>query len=70
MEITLACDIVVATENAIFSLPEVKRGVAAINGGLTRLVRFIGKRIYCMLYDKMQFLMIHPSYVVMIVFLI
>jgi enoyl-CoA hydratase/carnithine racemase len=43
MEITLACDIVIAAENAVFALPEVKRGVCAMNGGLTRLVRFIGK---------------------------
>lgn len=42
MEITLACDIVVAAKNSIFSLPEVKRGIVAANGGLTRLVRFIG----------------------------
>lgn len=42
MEITLACDIVVAAKNSIFSLPEVKRGIVAVNGGLTRLVRFIG----------------------------
>ncbi|RIA93417.1 ClpP/crotonase-like domain-containing protein [Glomus cerebriforme] len=47
MEIVLACDIVVAAENSIFSLPEVKRGLAAVNGGLTRLVRFIGYQRAC-----------------------
>ncbi|RGB38158.1 ClpP/crotonase-like domain-containing protein [Rhizophagus diaphanus] len=47
MEITLACDIVVAAKNSIFSLPEVKRGIVAVNGGLTRLVRFIGYQRTC-----------------------
>ena len=33
MEIALNCDIIVAAEDAKFALPEVKRGVAAIQGG-------------------------------------
>ncbi len=33
MEILLNCDLVVADENAKFALPEVRRGVAAIQGG-------------------------------------
>ncbi|CAG8705597.1 15610_t:CDS:2 [Acaulospora morrowiae] len=47
MEMVLACDIVVAYENSIFGLPEVKRGLVAMGGGLTRLVRFIGYQRAC-----------------------
>ncbi|CAG8557956.1 4355_t:CDS:2 [Acaulospora morrowiae] len=47
MEMVLACDIVVAHENSIFGLPEVKRGLVAMGGGLTRLVRFIGYQRAC-----------------------
>ncbi len=36
-ELALACDLVVAAENAQFGLPEVKRGLAATAGGLLRL---------------------------------
>ncbi len=36
-EIVLACDLVVAAENAVFGLPEVKRGLLAGGGGLLRL---------------------------------
>lgn len=36
-EIALACDIIVAAENARFGLPEVKRGLVAAGGGLMRL---------------------------------
>ncbi|MCZ4500282.1 MAG: Enoyl-CoA hydratase/isomerase [Marmoricola sp.] len=36
-EIVLACDLVVAAENAKFGLPEVKRGLTAAAGGLLRL---------------------------------
>ena len=38
-EIALACDIVIASEQAIFGLPEVKRGILAGAGGLLRLPR-------------------------------
>lgn len=41
-EIALACDIVVASSNAIFSLPEPKVGIAALAGGIQRLPREIG----------------------------
>lgn len=37
MELLLNCDIVVASEQAQFSLPEVKRGVVAAQGGASRL---------------------------------
>lgn len=36
-EIALACDLLVASETAIFGLPEVKRGLIAGSGGLLRL---------------------------------
>lgn len=36
-EIVLACDMAVAEEGAIFSLPEVKRGIIAAGGGAFRL---------------------------------
>ena len=41
-EIALACDIIVAAENAIFALPEVRVGLAALAGGVHRLPRAIG----------------------------
>lgn len=40
-EIVLACDLVVAAENARFGLPEVRRGLVAAAGGLLRLPRRI-----------------------------
>jgi len=36
-EIVLACDLVVASETAVFGLPEVRRGLVAAGGGLLRL---------------------------------
>jgi enoyl-CoA hydratase len=36
-EIALACDMIVAAEDARFGLPEVKRGLVAAGGGLMRL---------------------------------
>jgi enoyl-CoA hydratase len=36
-EIALACDLIVAAEDARFGLPEVKRGLVAAGGGLLRL---------------------------------
>lgn len=41
-EIALACDIVVASEDARFALPEPKVGMAALCGGLHRLPRAVG----------------------------
>jgi crotonobetainyl-CoA hydratase len=41
-EIVLACDIVVAAENASFGLPEPRVGSTALGGGIHRLVRQIG----------------------------
>ncbi|KAK3954274.1 ClpP/crotonase-like domain-containing protein [Pseudoneurospora amorphoporcata] len=44
MEIVINCDIVIASSNARFGLPEVKVGVIAVAGALPRLVRTVGKQ--------------------------
>jgi enoyl-CoA hydratase len=44
-EVVLACDLVVAAENAKFGLPEAKRGLVAGAGGLIRLPRLIPQRV-------------------------
>src|SRR3984957_1254146 len=41
-EIALACDIILASQTAIFALPEPRVGLAALAGGLHRLPRAIG----------------------------
>ena len=41
-EIALACDLIVASEKAVFGLPEPKVGLIAIGGGIHRLVRQVG----------------------------
>ncbi|MDO9246116.1 MAG: enoyl-CoA hydratase-related protein, partial [Phenylobacterium sp.] len=43
-EIALACDIIVASDNAVFALPEPRVGLAALAGGLHRLPRAIGTK--------------------------
>lgn len=40
-EVVLACDLIVASREAKFGLPEVKRGLAAAGGGLLRLTERI-----------------------------
>ena len=44
MELVLACDLVVASEQARFALSEPRVGVAALAGGVHRLVRQIGQK--------------------------
>ncbi len=41
-EIALACDLIVASEGAVFALPEPRVGMAAMAGGVHRLPRQIG----------------------------
>ncbi|MEQ8861357.1 MAG: enoyl-CoA hydratase-related protein [Pseudomonadales bacterium] len=41
-EIALACDLIIAAEEATFALPEPRVGLAALAGGLNRLPRQIG----------------------------
>jgi len=43
-EIALACDIIIASDAAIFALPEPRVGLAALAGGLHRLPREIGTK--------------------------
>jgi enoyl-CoA hydratase len=45
LEISLACDMMIASENAEFGLPEVKLGIIPGAGGTTRLPRTIPRRI-------------------------
>jgi crotonobetainyl-CoA hydratase len=39
LELALACDLIVASDNALFALPEVKRGLFAAGGGVPRLTQ-------------------------------
>lgn len=41
-ELALSCDLIVASEKAVFGLPEPKVGLIAIGGGIHRLVRQAG----------------------------
>jgi crotonobetainyl-CoA hydratase len=41
-EIALACDLIVASDQAVFALPEPRVGLAALAGGIHRLPRQIG----------------------------
>ncbi len=43
-EIALACDLIIASDKAVFALPEPKVGLAALAGGLNRLPRQIGAK--------------------------
>lgn len=44
-ELALSCDMIVASESASFGLPEVKRGLAALAGGLYRLPRALPRAL-------------------------
>ena len=55
MEIALACDMVVASEEAVFALPEVKVGLIAGAGGISRLTRQIPRK------QAMEFLLLGQS---------
>ena len=43
-ELALACDLIIASEDAIFALPEPTVGRAALGGGIHRLPRMIGTK--------------------------
>ncbi len=45
LEITMACDFVVATERAKWGMPEVDVGITPGWGGTTRMARFVGRRV-------------------------
>ncbi len=44
-ELAISCDLIVAADNAMFGIPEVKRGLAAAAGGLVKLPRQIPPRL-------------------------
>ncbi len=44
LEITMACDFVIATKRSTWGMPEVDSGITPGWGGTTRLSRYIGKR--------------------------
>lgn len=44
MEIAMASDVIIAAQNALFALPEVKVGLFAAAGGIQRLSRQIGRK--------------------------
>jgi enoyl-CoA hydratase len=44
LEITMACDFVIATERSVWGMPEVDSGITPGWGGTTRMARYIGKR--------------------------
>jgi enoyl-CoA hydratase len=45
LEITMACDFVIATERSIWGMPEVDVGITPGWGGTTRMARLIGQRM-------------------------
>lgn len=45
MELSLACDMIVASEDAQFGLPEPKRGLLAGAGGVSRLPRVVPRNV-------------------------
>jgi len=48
VEMVMNCDIVVASSDAVFQLPEVRRGVIAAQGGVSA---FFGRRTRCALLN-------------------
>jgi len=44
-EMTINCDIIVMADSAVIGLPEPKRGVVAISGGIVRLMRACGSKL-------------------------
>ena len=45
LEITMACDFVIATQRAIWGMPEVDVGLTPGWGGTTRMARLVGRRV-------------------------
>ena len=45
LEITMACDFVIATQRALWGMPEVDVGITPGWGGTTRMARLIGRRM-------------------------
>lgn len=50
-ELTLVCDLVIATKRSFFGFPEINRGIFPANGGTQRMARHIGvNRVIKMIY--------------------
>ncbi|MBN1801150.1 MAG: enoyl-CoA hydratase/isomerase family protein [Candidatus Lokiarchaeota archaeon] len=50
-ELTLVCDIIIATNRAVFGFPEIHRGIFPANGGTQRMIRHLGQaRVMNMIY--------------------
>lgn len=62
LEIALACDMVIASENATFGLPEVTVGVCPGGGGTQRLPRTIPRRIAAQILFTGQPIDAHEAY--------
>jgi enoyl-CoA hydratase len=45
LELALACDVIVASADAVFGLPEVKLGLVAAAGGAVRLAQAVPHRV-------------------------
>ncbi len=51
LELTLVCDVVMASKRSIFGFPEIKRGIFPSNGGTQRMAQHIGvARVFDMIY--------------------
>ncbi len=45
LEVAMSCDVIVASEDAKFGLPEPKRGLAADGGGIHRVIREVPRKL-------------------------
>ena len=55
-ELTLVCDLVIATTRSQFGFPEIKRGILPANGGTQRMIQHIGlARTKLMIYTGEKF---------------
>jgi len=61
-EIALACDFIIASENAQFGLPEAKVGLGAFSGGIHRLVREAGLKNALSMLMTGRFITAHEAH--------
>lgn len=59
-ELILNCDLVVASEDAKFALPEVSRGVVAAQGGIPRLAAAAGHQVSIVLLSHDLISLMYP----------
>ena len=56
LELTLVCDVIIASKRSIFGFPEIKRGIFPSNGGTQRMAQHIGvARTINMMYFGEQY---------------